>query len=140
MPKRRDTPPIPDANDYLQQLTQYYRLLQPKHRGCVLDFPLPKSPPLDDSEWEPLLKGGRNGIILLIIGIAWLPTLESAGIPQSKTDIIVEDITWILGELLKAAPTFDLSPPSSIPQKRRSPNDETTDLNRSERPRRPPQK
>ncbi|KAI0696126.1 hypothetical protein C8T65DRAFT_533374, partial [Cerioporus squamosus] len=66
-----DKLPIPDPLEpYVTRWKGWWQKMQPKSRHDSDAWPLPQTAPGDDNQWEPLRRGGCNGIFIAIIGLA----------------------------------------------------------------------
>ncbi|RDX40780.1 hypothetical protein OH76DRAFT_1305901, partial [Lentinus brumalis] len=66
-----DKMPVPDdVNEYGKRWRTWWTKLQPKPRRDSGDWPLPQTPPENDDHWEPLRRGGPNGLFIAIMGLA----------------------------------------------------------------------
>ncbi|RDX40923.1 hypothetical protein OH76DRAFT_1304272, partial [Lentinus brumalis] len=66
-----DKLPIPDPlAPYVTRWKGWWQKMQPKPRRDSDVWPLPQTAPDNDDHWEPLRRGGCNGMFIAIIGLA----------------------------------------------------------------------
>ncbi|TFK79919.1 hypothetical protein K466DRAFT_504782, partial [Polyporus arcularius HHB13444] len=96
-----DKMPMPDdVEEYGKRWRAWWTKLQPKPRRDSDDWPLPQTPPENEDHWEPLRRGGPNGLFVAIMGLAiWSSALNEDDVPD---DFIaaVEDVTWVCSILM----------------------------------------
>ncbi|KAI0059385.1 hypothetical protein BV25DRAFT_1773930, partial [Artomyces pyxidatus] len=62
-------PAITDVRAYGGTLKGWWASLQPSWRGAA--WPLTKGEEPEDENWDKTRKGGANGIVMLVIALAW---------------------------------------------------------------------
>lgn len=100
--RRRDYNKPPDIHDKLQEfgveMRKWLITIMPNWRGN--EWPMVRTKPEDveDTTWEALRRGGRNGVMLYIIALSWW--LSQAAMPATKrqAEAVVDDLAWAVGE------------------------------------------
>ena len=73
--------------------------MQPSWRDPETPFDLPSE--ATAASWSHLLCGGPNGVLLVILALAWWMKCSSDANP-SPIEEAATDITWVLGQLCLA--------------------------------------
>lgn len=69
--------------------------MQPDWRGKSFPQEVPS-----DANWAPLLCGGANGILLIVLALAWwIQASDGSGKTNDQITAAVNDVTWVLGHL-----------------------------------------
>jgi hypothetical protein len=92
----------PDMSDlalFVHQFRQWYVGLQPTWRGKT--WPLKKEGTADE-KWSSLMRGGRNGILSLVVSFAWWWQVVNDEADIATFDETLEDFAWVLQQLLLA--------------------------------------
>lgn len=105
------------------QFTQWWRALQPSERGEAGNERPTMPIPLDS--WSTLMRSGRNGLYLILLGLFWwrhaLEAVEGSverSLAYKDWESIAIDILWVLSDwntrdTSSPTPTPPQSPPSS---------------------------
>ena len=91
----------------------YWLALQPESRRAVWTWP-PQKAFVDPAEWKSLNKGGPNGIVTVLRVLAFWRSIVWYKDDGEDVSIALNDVSWVLGELLKDAHGGQL-----LPSKRR---------------------
>lgn len=96
-------PPIEDVEEYGEQMRAWWSSLQPKWRiaGAKDSWPLGRVVPGGEN-WDGVARGGANGLMVLIVALAWwFRALEDETSARELASMI-EDVRWVLDEIRKA--------------------------------------
>jgi len=93
-------------------------------------WPPSRAPPPLGVDWGRLSRAGPNGFFLVMLTLAWwAETVGKSKIPQyAEFEVAVEDVNWVLSEMIQHVPAAQLS------AKRPSPDSEN-DEDKAEKPR-----
>ncbi len=71
--------------------------IQPTWRGGEsLNKTLPT-----DANWEPILRGGSNGLSMVVMALSWwIQAIGSIQQQDEKLSTAIHDITWVLSKLV----------------------------------------
>lgn len=90
----------------------WWTRLQPTWRNTV-DWPFPQTASPGDL-WDDLLIGGKDGIFIVIMTLAWWSIEhKKSGEESSTLDEAIEDVSWVLSHLVFALSAEN--PPSVTP-------------------------
>lgn len=103
------------AKAYGHSVTQWWCALQPTWRGPKDKWPMSRSAPNDS--WETLIRGGHNGLFLVVLALSWLPSLGTFS--DSTVDELVDDVLWAMQQMAKEAGGYDddIVPPQATSSK-----------------------
>lgn len=88
-------------------------------------LPLPRDVP-KDATWKSLRKGGPNGIFILILSLYWWFCAVKHDEEARKVYLTaVEDVEWVLGQLVALGPPPSASQSSGTKRKRTTPSART---------------
>ena len=89
-------PVIKDLNEYGDRWNVWWWSIQPSWRDPESPFKLPSDG--SANSWSHLLCGGPNGLLLVILALAWWMKY-STGTNSSSIEEAAFDVTWVLGQL-----------------------------------------
>ena len=95
-----ELPTIKDLSKYVQQFRTWYISLQPNGRGRA--WPLARRSV--DEQWEPMMRGGRNGILLVILALLWWSRTVSTDEQQLEVEDALQDLVWSFEQMLNVIP------------------------------------
>ena len=73
----------------------WWQAMQPVWRSTSLSRDIPS-----DADWSPLLCGGANGLLLIVLALAWWIQADSKNdISDDHIADATEDVCWVLGHL-----------------------------------------
>ncbi len=76
----------------------WWQSVQPTWRGKALAHTIPSS-----GDWAPLLCGGANGLVLVILALAWWMQADSeSGNTDPRITVAIDDVSWALVNLRAA--------------------------------------
>lgn len=89
-------PIINDPKEYGDRLNAWWWSMQPswRHPGSPLEMPSEVS----TGSWSHLLCGGPNGLLLVILALAWWMKC-STGTNSSPIEEAATDVAWVLAQL-----------------------------------------
>ncbi|KAI0259638.1 hypothetical protein BC834DRAFT_608805 [Gloeopeniophorella convolvens] len=90
-------PDFGKPSEYAAAVKTFYIRLQPDARGST--WPLAREA-CDSSDWSELNKGGKKGVLTILILLAWWQGLEQTKKERQGLDEVVDDVSWILDQLL----------------------------------------
>lgn len=109
-------PPIASHTAFLKSLQDWWRSLQPSCRGDHAETRVVDHAP---QLWEAIIKPGRRGIFLILVGLLWVGRAVFEG---GENDIheswsaLVEDVAWVLDHDISVQQT-ETSPTESAKSK-----------------------
>ena len=89
-------PVVNDPKEYGDRWTTWWWSMEPSWRDPELPSYLPSEIP--DGSWSNMLCGGPNGLLLVVIALAWWMKYRT----EADSSLIKEaalDVTWVLGQL-----------------------------------------
>jgi hypothetical protein len=95
-------PSIDSVEEFEIQWVQWWLEAQPNWRDTQ-NWPLGKGE-ITGKDWGDLLDGGKDGIYLVIVSLAWwIHARDSSS--ESKLNKAIEDVSWVLNGLLSSLTT-----------------------------------
>ena len=91
----------------------YWAALQPISRRDESSWPPPQTS-VDSAEWKSLNKGSPDGFVLVLKVLAFWRSIVWYKDDGENVNLALDDVSWVLGELLKDANGGQL-----LPNKRR---------------------
>ena len=92
-------PLLSEPNEYGDRWNAWWWGMQPgwQQSDSPFDMPSEASP----ASWSDLLCGGPNGILLVILALAWwMKDCIGTNSSLTKLEEAVIDVTWVLGQLM----------------------------------------
>ena len=88
--------PLPgDPRKFGDCWSAWWKVLQPDWRGENLSRDIPL-----DATWAPLLAGGANGVVLVVLSLAWwIRGSTEAGVSDERIAAAIDDVSWSLVHL-----------------------------------------
>jgi hypothetical protein len=124
--RRRDYSKPPGIQDKLEEfgaeMRQWLITIMPDWRGSQWPMVRTKPEDVEDTMWEKLRRGGRNGVILYVTALSWWLTQAHDTSSKRQAEAVVKDLTWAVGETvveLGMPANVREMIPKSVPQKRR---------------------
>ena len=110
-------PQVNDAKEYGDRWNAWWWSMQPSWRDPESPFELPSE--ATAGSWSHLLCGGPNGVLLVILALAWWmrSTTATNSSPIEEAGI---DVTWVLGQLCL---TFNVGDKGKKRELEKEPND-----------------
>jgi hypothetical protein len=97
-------PQVSNHKEYGDRWNAWWWSMQPSWRDPETPFDLPSE--ATAGSWSHLLCGGPNGVLLVILALAWWMKCSS-GTNSSPIEEAATDITWVLGQLCSALKVGD---------------------------------
>ena len=94
-----------DNPGFSSQFLMWWRSLQPTWRLLgEFNQPLIRSETIPEDGWNDLCKGGKNGIFLVILCMAWwadflVPAVDAFGASGTLTDML-DDLYWVMQKVV----------------------------------------
>lgn len=89
-------PKIKSPKQFSVSWKRWWISLQPSSRTSDEAWPLPRSEPVDPSDWDVVARGGCNGLFLVVLTLAWWlwATLNEN---EDSTEVFaaIEDVSWV---------------------------------------------
>jgi hypothetical protein len=92
-------PEVNDPKEYGDRWNAWWWSMQPSWRDPESPFTMPFE--ASAGSWSHLLCGGPNGLLLVILALAWWMR-SSSGTESSLIQEAAIDVTWVLGQLRSA--------------------------------------
>jgi hypothetical protein len=92
-------PEVNDPKEYGDRWNAWWWSMQPSWRDPESPFTMPFE--ASAGSWSHLLCGGANGLLLVILALAWWMR-SSCGTESSLIQEAAIDVTWVLGQLRSA--------------------------------------
>ena len=91
-------PTIERISEFAAAWKQWWVKIQPSwHGGESLTRILPAV-----ADWEPILRGGPNGLALVILALSWwIQTVNDNAVFDADLCNAIEDVNWVLLELIE---------------------------------------
>jgi len=109
---RKKFPVIDDPDAYGKQWVEWWKKVQPDWRD-VEDWP---DQPFDvgEKDWGSLPNGGKDGLFVAMVSLGWWILAQDPASSLSKFLIdAIEDVTWVVNQLITSlSATLDSPPPS----------------------------
>ena len=93
-------PEVNDLKEYGDRWNAWWWGMQPSWRDPESPFTMPSE--ASAGSWSHLLCGGPNGLLLVILALAWWMK-SNAGNDSSIIKEAAIDVTWVLGQLRSAS-------------------------------------
>jgi len=106
-------PSITSLDTYQAHWIAWWTALQPKWRD-VGSWPFPQDPSTDDP-WDELLIGGKDGLFVVVMALAWWCIKHAAEDEPSQLKAAILDVSWVLSNLISALTTKDYPPNPTSP-------------------------
>lgn len=108
--------PIPDPLDFGHRWRTWVTSLMPDWRKRnPKEWPLPREVPLGE-RWESIRKGGRDGILLLLMSLSWWKNATHEGsVARDEYESALEELAWLLQQLIAVSPSSPPIVPASPP-------------------------
>ena len=99
---QRDYNKPPDLQGRLEEfgaeMCQWLITTMPDWCGTQWLMVRTKPEDVEDTTWEVLKRGGRNGIMLYIIALSWWLNQVHDRSSKRQVEAVVEDLAWAVGE------------------------------------------
>lgn len=109
--QRRLTAPafILDPIDFGERWRKWITSMMPGWRTRKsTEWPLPRED-RPDERWDAIRKGGRDGVLLLVLSLSWWKHATTPGTKaRDEYESAVEELAWLLQQLVRV-------PPSALP-------------------------
>ena len=107
---------VSDTAGFSKSWMSWWIECQPSARAKEV-WPFPRQPQ-PAIQWGKLLNGGRNGIFLFLMALAWWARSLDSGITSSELAKAVSDLSWVLCQLASelVAPPLPSTPPTPSPE------------------------
>jgi hypothetical protein len=92
-------PPIEDVALFAHNFRTWYCSIQPKWRGS--SWPLERET-IAGQDWTPLLRGGCNGLLNVVICFVWWWQVLEEGDDTNEFDDVLADFAWVIERVLQA--------------------------------------
>ena len=123
----KNVPVISSVEEFETKWVEWWTAGQPQWRD-IQTWPFAKRE-VHGNDWGHLLEGGKDGMFLVIVSLAWWVCAQGL-LEKSRLDDAIEDVTWVLGCLithLSADATTSDPPATPSPTRRgRRPSSATT--------------
>lgn len=88
--------------EYGGKVRNWWIKLQPTWRRekAKTEWPLSRNTPLNE-DWEPLVKGGANGLMMVLITLGWWLLVVENSKEVAELASVVDDVRWVLEEIDK---------------------------------------
>lgn len=93
-------PEIADPKEYGDSWNSWWWSMQPSWRDPESPFDI--SSEASAGSWSHLICGGPNGLLLVIVALAWWMKCDTSGTNPSLIEEAAIDVTWVLGQLGQA--------------------------------------
>lgn len=94
------SPPIESPSSFAALWRVWWTSMQPKSR-IVEENTWPMKRTVDANEkWEKLLKGGENGLVLVLLSLSWWLKSTKKRDETRECLMAIEDVEWVLGKLV----------------------------------------
>jgi hypothetical protein len=97
-------PEVNDPKEYGDRWNAWWWSMQPSWRDPDSPFDMPSE--ASAGSWSHLLCGGPNGLLLVILALAWWMKCSN-GINLSPIEEAATDITWVLAQIRSALDVGD---------------------------------
>ena len=94
---KKGLPTIKSVQEFEQKWIQWWTAAQP-HWRVTQDWPFEKGD-VAGEDWGDLLEGGKDGIYLFIVSLAWWIHARDPA-EESRVDEAIGDVSWVLQNLL----------------------------------------
>jgi len=92
-------PIVSNPKEYGDRWNAWWWGMQPSWRDPESPFEMPSE--ASAASWSHLLCGGPNGLLLVILALAWWMK-SSTGTDSSPIEEAAADVTWVLAQLILA--------------------------------------
>ena len=116
MPK--DLPLIESVERFEEYWVEWWRTIQPWWQDTE-SWPFAQE---DGGDWGDLLNGGKDGLFLVVLSLGWWIDIQDPS-EESKVDDAVEDVTWVIDNLVAFLWADAVNPDSSTSVELDSNND-----------------
>jgi hypothetical protein len=120
-------PEVNDPKEYGDRWNAWWWSMQPSWRDPESPFDLPSE--ASPASWSHLICGGPNGLLLVILALAWWmkSSTGSSGTNPSPIQEAAIDVTWVLAQLKSALEVgikgkkreLDIGPDDNLPSTKR---------------------
>lgn len=99
--RKLDTiPKISDVSVFANQWRQWWIVLQPPERVPATPERWPLLRPTDNNlDWQRTLRGGRNGLFIVILTLVWWSAAVSTTTERHEFESALEDVDWVFEEM-----------------------------------------
>jgi hypothetical protein len=99
-------PPVKKPSEFGAMWMLWWVKMQPTWRGGES---LVKTLPID-ADWEPILRGGSNGLSMVLVALSWwVHAMGLNGEQDLKLSMAIEDVKWVLSELVAMLSTVSMN-------------------------------
>jgi len=119
-------PVVNDPKEYGDRWNAWWWSMQPSWRDP--ESPFDKRSDASAASWSHLLCGGPNGLLLVIMALAWwMKSSTQAGTNPASIEEAALDVTWVLAQLQSALEVsnkgkkreLDIGPDDDLPSTKR---------------------
>ena len=96
----KDLPSIESIEDFETTWVGWWKAIQPGWRGAW-SWPFSREGDEDPAEqcWDALPNGGKDGLFIVVLSLGWWIGVQDP-LEESKVDEAVEDVTWVIDNLV----------------------------------------
>lgn len=109
---RKKFPSIDDPDAYGKQWVEWWKNVQPGWRD-VEDWPNQPAG-ANEKDWGCLPSGGKDGLFIVMVSLGWWILAQAPSKNQLLIDSI-DDVTWVVNNLISLLSAACDSPPPSSP-------------------------
>lgn len=92
-------PALGDLEKFAEKWRGWWASMQPAWRKLGdLSWPLVRRSH-EDEEWPELMRGGKNGFVVVLISLAWWKAAAKTDSQVLKAASAIEDVEWVLREM-----------------------------------------
>lgn len=96
-------PDIQDVSFYGRELLVWYASIMPPWRRVGADgWRLSRNAPAGDAGWDVLMKGGGNGIFIIILSIVWWRDAAKDEADLALVQEALKDLRWTFDAMLRS--------------------------------------
>lgn len=115
---------------YAKDYRTWWMYLQPEWRKEGDVWPMKRDVP-DGEQWREIVKGGKNGFYLLLVGLCWWKTMadevDDGTELRGELDSVVEDVRWVLEKIDEGMASGRIEgPDQTVAGKKRAADDDET--------------
>jgi hypothetical protein len=98
-------PPVEKPSEFGAMWMLWWVRMQPTWRGGES---LVKTLPID-ADWEPILRGGSNGLSMVVMALSWwVHATGQNGQQDLELSVAIDDVKWVLSELAAMLSTVSM--------------------------------
>ena len=88
-------PIVANVTEFGTTCLAWWRAMQPSWRGEELKREIP-----GNADWSPVLCGGPNGMLLVVLVLAWwIGSCDIGSLADERLMEMVAEVSWTLGEM-----------------------------------------